>query len=146
MSNLSGTPPLLSSDDWAVLKKCTSILKPMEALTTELSGEKYTTMSMIIPLIRGLQLALNNIKPITPIGKKLQQDLRNTISRRFSSLEVSKISSSEESASDYDLPCSLEELVLHEENEKSARGTSDKSALSNSARIVYWDIRLVSAL
>jgi hypothetical protein len=28
MSNLSGTPPLLSSDDWAVLKKCTSILKP----------------------------------------------------------------------------------------------------------------------
>jgi hypothetical protein len=70
MSNLSGTPPLLSSDDWAVLKKCTSILKPMEALTTELSGEKYTTMSMIIPLIRGLQLALNNIKPITPIGKK----------------------------------------------------------------------------
>jgi hypothetical protein len=117
MSNLSGTPPLLSSDDWAVLKKCTSILKPMEALTTELSGEKYTRMSMIIPLIRGLQLALNNIKPITPIGKKLQQDLRNTISRRFSSLEVSKISSSEESASDYDLPCSLEELVLHEENE-----------------------------
>lgn len=91
MSNLSATLSPLLSDEWAILKDCISVLKPIEALTTELSGEKYITISTIIPLIRGLQHAINNRTPMTTLGKKLQEDLQDVISRRFASIEASKV-------------------------------------------------------
>lgn len=91
MTSLSGAPSLLSPEDWAVLNDFILVLKPMEALTTELSGEKYITVSIIIPLIRGLQHAINKIQPRSFLGENLKKDIICIISKRFGSIETSKI-------------------------------------------------------
>ncbi|KAF0750973.1 zinc finger BED domain-containing protein 1-like, partial [Aphis craccivora] len=48
------------------------ILKPFEHMTSELSGEKYPTLSLVIPLIRGLQHTVKNIKPDTHADPRLK--------------------------------------------------------------------------
>ncbi|XP_071056886.1 E3 SUMO-protein ligase ZBED1-like [Onthophagus taurus] len=91
MSNLPGSPSLLSSEDWALIKDCICILKPIEAMTSELSGEKYITLSIIIPLIRGVQHAVENAQPITSTGKILQTNFHDILLRRLGYVESSKI-------------------------------------------------------
>ncbi|XP_071051249.1 E3 SUMO-protein ligase ZBED1-like [Onthophagus taurus] len=91
MSNLPGSPSLLSSEDWALIKDCICILKPIEAMTSELSGEKYITLSIIIPLIRGVQHAVENAQPITSTGKVLQTNFHDILLRRLGYVESSKI-------------------------------------------------------
>nr|XP_022910708.1 zinc finger BED domain-containing protein 1-like [Onthophagus taurus] len=91
MSNLPGSPSLLSSEDWALIKDCICILKPIEAMTSELSGEKYITLSIIIPLIRGVQHAVKNAQPITSTGKILQTNFHDILLRRLGYVESSKI-------------------------------------------------------
>ncbi|XP_071051059.1 E3 SUMO-protein ligase ZBED1-like [Onthophagus taurus] len=91
MSNLPGSPSLLSSEDWALIKDCICILKPIEAMTSELSREKYITLSIIIPLIRGVQHAVENAQPITSTGKILQTNFHDILLRRLGYVESSKI-------------------------------------------------------
>ncbi|XP_072400539.1 E3 SUMO-protein ligase ZBED1-like [Diabrotica undecimpunctata] len=52
--NLDKCPKTLDSEEWALIADCVNLLKPLELMTAEVSGEKYQTMSIIIPLIRGL--------------------------------------------------------------------------------------------
>lgn len=63
------------------------ILKPFEHMTSELSGEKYPTLSLVIPLIRGLQHTVKNIKPDTHAGILLQNTLLDVFARRLGTLE-----------------------------------------------------------
>lgn len=56
-----------------------------------ISGEKYVTMSIIVPLIRGLQFSLRNVFPTTPIGTSLQMLLIDMVARRLGNLETNKI-------------------------------------------------------
>lgn len=58
VTNLSAKIEFLRSDDWKLLKDCLVILKPAYDLTNIFSAEKYVTMSLIIPLIRGFQVTL----------------------------------------------------------------------------------------
>lgn len=55
LSNLPSIPECLDASEWEIICDCIILLKPIETMTIELSGEKYTTISTIIPLIRGLQ-------------------------------------------------------------------------------------------
>lgn len=56
LSNLASAPEFTDASEWNVIDNCVSILKRMDQLTIKLSGEKYITMSSVIPLVRGLQL------------------------------------------------------------------------------------------
>lgn len=60
-------------------------------MTNELSGEKYVTMSSVIPLVRGLQLALKNMNPVIDIELWLKCNLIEIVSRRLGILESNKI-------------------------------------------------------
>jgi hypothetical protein len=51
MSSLSRTPNCLNSSEWEIITDFINILKPFENITSELLGEKYPTLSLIIPLI-----------------------------------------------------------------------------------------------
>ncbi|KAJ8940715.1 hypothetical protein NQ318_009118 [Aromia moschata] len=82
---------ITNASDWSVISDCLPVLKPLELTTTELSGEKYVTMSSVIPLVRGLQHNLKTIKPVSEVGLWLQNKLIETISRRLGSLESNKI-------------------------------------------------------
>lgn len=81
----------LDAQEWNILNDCVPVLKPIEFLTTVLSGEKYITMSSIIPLIRALQFSLRNMTPSTIIGEALKCDLIEIINRRLGILEKNRI-------------------------------------------------------
>jgi len=93
ITSLPRAPNGLTTVEWELIDDCIPFLKPFESMTTELSGEKYPTLSMVIPLIRGLQFTLGNIKPKTDSGQLLKTALSNSISRRFGSFEGDKTSS-----------------------------------------------------
>lgn len=55
LSDLPRAPECLDALEWEIIVDCVPLLKPIATLTTELSGEKYLTISIVIPLIRGHQ-------------------------------------------------------------------------------------------
>ncbi|KAG8189524.1 hypothetical protein JTE90_008485 [Oedothorax gibbosus] len=57
---IESPPALLDSLEQKVMEECVPLLKPIEAVATELSGEKYPTLSMVIPFLKGLQLTIKN--------------------------------------------------------------------------------------
>lgn len=91
VTNLPRAPEFLDASDWAILTDCVLLLKPLESMTTELSGEKYVTMSLVIPLIRGLQHTLKNMSPKSDSGAVLKRNLLDVISKRFGLFETNKI-------------------------------------------------------
>ncbi|XP_023217521.1 zinc finger BED domain-containing protein 4-like isoform X2 [Centruroides sculpturatus] len=91
ITDLPKARDFLNEEEWNILKDCVAIMKPLQHLTTLLSGEMYPTMSSVVPLFRGLHHLLKNIKPETPVGEKLKNELIITISRRFGFLETNKI-------------------------------------------------------
>lgn len=68
VANLPKAPEFIDSAEWGIISDCVLILKPLEFITLELSGEKYMTMSMEIPLIRELQFTLRNMRLKTDSG------------------------------------------------------------------------------
>lgn len=92
MSSLPKAPQMLCADEWLAIEDCLPVLKPFDLMTKSLSGEKYVTLSTIIPLVRGLQYSLNQVTCQSDIGKKLKTDLSGIISRRLSGYEKNKIS------------------------------------------------------
>lgn len=91
LADLERAPENLSGTDWASMVDCLPSLKPFLEMTEFLSGQKYVTMSVIVPLIRGLQHALCNIIPSTDIGRRLRNSLMEMVSRRLGHLESNKI-------------------------------------------------------
>jgi hypothetical protein len=88
--NLPSSPDTLDASHWVIIRDITKIMKPLELMTIELSGEKYVTMSSIIPLVRGLQFQLKNMSPTTAEGMWLQKFLIVIIGRRLGHFETNK--------------------------------------------------------
>lgn len=80
--------PILS-DEWAALKEVTAVLKPFDAVTTEISAEQSVTVSKVILLSRGLMLACNNIKQglKNETAKQLMNLLLDGLLKRFGTVE-----------------------------------------------------------
>ncbi|CAH1972682.1 unnamed protein product [Acanthoscelides obtectus] len=79
LTNLPSAPEPIEASEWVIISDIVPILKRLELLTVELSGEQYLTMSSVIPLIRGLQFHLRNVQPATDIGLWLQSILLDVI-------------------------------------------------------------------
>ncbi|CAI6373848.1 unnamed protein product [Macrosiphum euphorbiae] len=89
ITSLPRAPNGLTALEWELIEDCIPLLKPsFESMTTVLSGEKYPTLSMVIPLIRGLQFTIGNIKPKTNSGRLLKTSLSNSVSRCLGSLQL----------------------------------------------------------
>lgn len=82
ITSIPQAPEFLDTPDWQIIGDCLSLLKPVEDITTVLSGEKYPTLSMVSSLIRGLQVSLNN---------STDRRCGNSISRRLGNIECNKI-------------------------------------------------------
>ena len=92
--SLPGSPMALTIDEWAVIEDCVMLLKPMELMTAELSGQKYPTLSLIIPLVRGIQINLNSKTPKTTAGISLKENLLSEINKRLGQVEKMELPSS----------------------------------------------------
>lgn len=80
----------LDNNEWKVLAECVEVLKNIEEITEQLSGEQYPTMGMVIPLIRGLQYKLNATNTETLIGTQVKETLFDVVQRRLGMLESNK--------------------------------------------------------
>lgn len=91
MSSLPRAPDCLNASEWEVISDCVKILKPFENITSELSGENYPTISLVIPLIQGFQYMLKNLRTETTIGIEFKNKLIDVVGRRLGNLEKDKI-------------------------------------------------------
>lgn len=90
VSNLSKALDFPDPHEWEIIGNCIKILGPANDLTSILSGEKYPTISLIIPLVRGIQHFLNILNPCTDVGKELRSNLCNSISKKLGKFESIK--------------------------------------------------------
>nr|XP_023028246.1 zinc finger BED domain-containing protein 1-like [Leptinotarsa decemlineata] len=89
--SITKAPEFLDADEWAVIEDSIFLLKPLEVMTATLFADTYPTISMVIPLVRGLQHSLVNWKSKTDICETLRKNLIDTIARRLGILECNKI-------------------------------------------------------
>lgn len=83
----------LNNEELDLVSKTVAVLEPFEEATKEMSVEKFTSLSKIIPMVRGLQECMNFSEDMElqrlyrtfSLGKELHQQM----SKRFQSMETS---------------------------------------------------------
>ena len=75
---------VIPADQKELMQEIIAILRPFEAVTTELSAEKYVSASKVLPLARALQRLTSGY---VGIGSKLSDKLAEQMSTRFSNME-----------------------------------------------------------
>ncbi|KAJ8930493.1 hypothetical protein NQ314_016720 [Rhamnusium bicolor] len=90
LTSLSNSPDNLSSEEWNEIANCVSLFKPMEQLTSLLSGDKYPTLSSVIPLIRNVQASTNKKTFTTPLAAAIKHSLLDVLNKRLGILENNK--------------------------------------------------------
>uniref|UniRef100_A0A8D8X7K5 Zinc finger BED domain-containing protein 1 n=1 Tax=Cacopsylla melanoneura TaxID=428564 RepID=A0A8D8X7K5_9HEMI len=93
MAELPNTPEVLSHDDWAILEDSVELLQVFVQATEQLSGEKYPTLAMVIPIVRGIQCSINMCSPGNEFGSMFKNNLVEHIRARFSEIERNRLSS-----------------------------------------------------
>ena len=79
INSLSVSFDPVTSHEWKVITDILLVLQPFESLTSELSGEKYVTSSLIVPLIEGCPFNLKSLVLCTPEGNLLKSKFINEV-------------------------------------------------------------------
>ena len=80
-------PPMLTASELSILTSVLQVLRPIEAATKEVSGDKYCTSSKVIPLIHCLILKVESLQLEDSLGKVLQSVVLKEISKRMGVIE-----------------------------------------------------------
>ncbi|XP_022823347.1 zinc finger BED domain-containing protein 1-like [Spodoptera litura] len=80
-------PPMLTASELSVLSSVLQILRPIEAATKEVSGDKYCTSSKVIPLIHCLLLKVKPLKVEESLAQELQALVLKEIDKRMGAIE-----------------------------------------------------------
>ncbi|XP_076296265.1 E3 SUMO-protein ligase ZBED1-like [Lasioglossum baleicum] len=91
VASLMNCPTSPNAQQWKTIQDIIPLLKPIEYVSSELGGEKYVTASTIMPLITGLQNAIDKIKPQTIPGYALKCNIMNNLEIRFNYIHTNKI-------------------------------------------------------
>ena len=83
--------PEFSSEDWLTMKGLVAVLKPPYDVTTELCGEKHTTVSKVIPLTEILKAFYGSKDQSSEKATDLQKRLLTSITSRFELVESAHI-------------------------------------------------------
>lgn len=83
LASLTNAPKNLEAEEWVIVKEAVAVLKPLHAITEKLSGELYPTMSLCVPLIRGLQRTIKKKDTSTVVATQLKLSLLDVINRRL---------------------------------------------------------------
>ncbi|XP_015118442.1 zinc finger BED domain-containing protein 1-like [Diachasma alloeum] len=84
---LRGSPPMLDSDEMAIVRDAINVLRHAETLTKEFSGAKYATTSRVIPAMFCFRECLAVVQNETSVGKNLQKELMAELDKKFSDLD-----------------------------------------------------------
>jgi len=90
-ANIANDLPTITNEDWLIADDLLDLLGPLESITRTLCGEKFATVSLIIPTIRtsiehltGLFLKSNDVL-------KLRAIIVNNLKERFKTIETEEI-------------------------------------------------------
>lgn len=81
-------PDFLNTREVTTLKEVRNLLQPLEDLTRKISGDKYPTISCMLPLIKCVTSAVNQITPTTTIGISLHSNILKELNIHFVDLEI----------------------------------------------------------
>lgn len=81
-------PIFPSAVEMEILNELTAVLKPFEYVTREASGQKYITISKIIPMLYCLTTELNSITPNSTIVKECKDVLLRELKKRYGMIEL----------------------------------------------------------
>ncbi|GFY39790.1 vesicular integral-membrane protein VIP36 [Trichonephila inaurata madagascariensis] len=81
------SPAMLTAQQLEVVKDIVNILRPLEVITKEISGEDYFTASKIIPIVSCLNETYNTMKTSTDIGAKIRTLIVDGLKKSFGSVE-----------------------------------------------------------
>lgn len=92
-------PEMLTRDEIHILKNLCCLLKPIENVIREISGDAYPTSSLIIPLIHCLRIAIESWEPketegsesVATISLDFKRKLLAAMNRRFQDQELNLI-------------------------------------------------------
>jgi hypothetical protein len=95
LTSLTRAAALPSAEDFVVIEEFLICFECIENVTEEISGwEKFVTESLIIPVIRGIHLKLNDIETKrlmnTDVGKLMFQTLKTSVIQRLNRFETRK--------------------------------------------------------
>ncbi|CAK1587745.1 unnamed protein product [Parnassius mnemosyne] len=80
-------PTMLTAQQLEFIKDLINILRPLEVITKEISGENYVTASKIIPIVSCLTETYNTMENSTDIGAKTRTLIADGLKKRFGMVE-----------------------------------------------------------
>ncbi|CAG4945808.1 unnamed protein product [Parnassius apollo] len=83
----------LDSNEWIIVEDVVVLLRPFENVTVILSGEKYPSLSSVIPHVLGLRKAIESKTPVTELAKNLKGGLSAVIEKRLAVYETNRTAS-----------------------------------------------------
>lgn len=84
-------PEMLTREQIQVLEDCVLVLRPIENVIAEISGETYPTGSMTTPIIRCMENALKRCIPVTKIGENMKMKIIAKVQEKFEGIETCKL-------------------------------------------------------
>jgi len=78
-------PEMTTPAELQILKDACTILRPVERVTTEMSGESYVTCSKIIPIVNCLIRTLEKLNTEHDISERLHKNILQELRNRFHS-------------------------------------------------------------
>ncbi|KYM96901.1 Zinc finger BED domain-containing protein 4 [Cyphomyrmex costatus] len=84
---------MLKRDDIQVLKDLVSLMKPIENVITEISGQSYPTCNVIISLVYCMKCIIHDNRPSTEIRIVFKENLQSAIENRCKNFENNEIMS-----------------------------------------------------
>ena len=80
------TPDMITLE-LSVIRDLIVLLTPFKEATEEISGDRYVTASLAIPIANLLQKGLEEAKPFTELGAAVQKSLLNLVNAKLEPLE-----------------------------------------------------------
>ncbi|XP_015118310.1 zinc finger BED domain-containing protein 4-like [Diachasma alloeum] len=79
---------MLSKEEIAILKDLVQLMEPIESGIINISGSRYATCSVVIPLVRGIVSVIKKLSPETGPAKQFQEALLTRIMDKFRDVEL----------------------------------------------------------
>jgi hypothetical protein len=86
--NSTTGPDTIMASEMKILKEIKQLLKPLEIATREMSGEKYATLSKVIPIVHGINHQIQLISINEHVSKDFQNMLMSEMKKRFEQIEL----------------------------------------------------------
>ncbi|KAG5306571.1 ZBED1 protein, partial [Acromyrmex insinuator] len=85
--NVQHLQKMIMNDEFGILKEVITILQPIELITKKIGGDKYPTVSIVIPIIRCMEESINNCIPMINNSINFKRNILSEIERRFHNIE-----------------------------------------------------------